>query len=186
MRLFVAVDLNEEARAAIAAEQHRVMAGLGDASRSLRWVGPARLHLTLVFIGEADELQGARIVDAMSGPIDLPSFRLSFGGIGIFPSRGNPRALFVGVVDGLAEAVELQRRVVERLQGVGVSPEAGPFRPHLTLARWRHGRASGRRLVAPGRSGIVAVVDVTETMLYQSQLSPTGPSYTPLARASLT
>ncbi len=59
MRLFVAIDLSDEARAAAAAEQKRLAAALGGGRSSLRWVKPDQLHLTLAFLGEVDEARGA-------------------------------------------------------------------------------------------------------------------------------
>ena len=64
MRLFVAVDLDENARWAIAAEQKRLMATRAGSSKSLRWVRPEQMHLTLVFVGNVDEAVGSPMVEA--------------------------------------------------------------------------------------------------------------------------
>ena len=60
MRLFIAVDLDDTARAAIAAEQKRVAAALGDARSAMKWVKPEHMHLTLVFLGEVSDPRCAR------------------------------------------------------------------------------------------------------------------------------
>src|SRR5262245_51634019 len=145
MRLFVAVDLDEAARAAVAVEQKRVAAALGDARKSVRWVKPDHLHLTLVFLGEVPEEQAVTIAAAVGRPLDASSFDVTFQGIGVFPPHGPPRAVWIGVTDGAAELIELQRTLAERVAREGLALESRPFQPHLTLGRWRNSRPSDRR-----------------------------------------
>src|SRR5439155_5471748 len=123
MRLFVAVELDENARWAIGAEQKRLMSTRAGSSKSLRWVRPEQMHLTLVFVGNVDDAVGASIVDAMSGEVAAEPFTLAFGRLGIFPPRGDPSVLWLGVTDGVREAVALQRAVADRLEPAGVARE---------------------------------------------------------------
>src|SRR5262249_49098694 len=96
VRLFVAVELGERARAAIAEEQGRLRAIAAKGSR-VRWVGPEQLHLTLVFLGEVDPARAAGVVQAIGRPIERAPIELTFAGIGAFPPRGAPRALWIGL-----------------------------------------------------------------------------------------
>ena len=185
MRLFVAVDLDDAARIAIAAEQKRVAAAMGDA-RSVTWVKPDRMHLTLVFLGEVSDEHAPAIVDSVSRPVAMPAFSITFQGLGVFPSRGGPRALWVGITDGSAELSELQREIAGRVTDAGVVLDSRPFHPHLTLGRWRQSRPSDRRRVlSASRPDVVARVAVAAATLYQSRISSAGPTYTALARATL-
>lgn len=185
MRLFTAIDLALEARAAIAGEQQGIVAALADAARSLRLVRAEHMHLTLVFIGEVADVSGGAIVEAMARPIPLPPFELVFGGVGVFPSRGAPRVLWLGVLDGAREAIEVHAHVAGRLLAAGVPLADRPFRPHLTLARWRDSRPSTRPRFTESASA-VARTRVEAVTLYQSRVSSAGPSYTALAHAPLT
>lgn len=181
MRLFTAIELTEEAREAIATEQQRITAALKRSS--FRPVRSEHLHLTLTFIGEVSEERASGIVKAMAGDIPLKPFRIVFAGIGAFPPRGAPRALYVGVVDGADETVELQRHLAGRLEAVGVELERRPFHPHVTLGRWRESRPSDRpnaRSSAP-----VVAIEVSAVTLFQSRISSSGPTYTRLATARL-
>ena len=185
MRLFVAVDLDDTARTAIAAEQKRVAAVVGDA-RSVTWVKPDRMHLTLVFLGEVSDAHAPAIVDSVSRLVAMPAFSITFQGLGVFPSRGGPRALWVGITDGSAELSELQREIAGRVTDAGVVLDSRPFHPHLTLGRWRQSRPSDRRRVqSASRPDVVARVPVAAATLYQSRISSAGPTYTALARATL-
>ena len=184
-RLFVAIDLPDEARAAIAAEQRRIMAKL-DPRRRVTIVRTEHMHLTLVFIGEVDEARRAAIAEQMAHDIDQPAFDLVFGGIGVFPPRGAPRVLWLGVSRGSDLAIDLQHRVSARLQAAGVEPERRPFNPHLTIARWRESRpADAERVIEPAGGGTVATVRVTAVTLYESRLSSAGPTHMSLTHARL-
>ena len=103
MRLFAAVDLSDDARAAIAAEQQRIATDLGAAARSLRFVRAGQMHLTLAFIGEIAEDRAASIVDVMGNDVARAPFQLVLGGVGTFPPGGAPRVLWLGVVRGAEE-----------------------------------------------------------------------------------
>jgi len=185
MRLFVAIDLDDAARTAIADEQKRLTRAFGRADRSLRWVNAEQMHLTLVFIGHVDEARAAALVDTMSGDIGMSPFAMAFAGIGVFPPRGAPSVLWLGVGPGAREAVDLQRTVADRLEKVGVARERRPYHPHLTLARWRVARASDRRVVEANRDEEIARIEVASVTLYQSHLSSTGSTYDVLTRAPL-
>jgi len=187
MRLFVAIDLSDQARAAVVAEQKRLAAALGDGRSSLRWVRPPQLHLTLTFLGEVDEARGPAIVDALTERLAVPVFTIAFGGVGLFPPDGPPRVVWLGVARGARETIEVEREVAGRLDRIGLAREARPFRPHLTLGRWRTSSpADRRRLLAGAGAGEIVSMPVPFVTLYQSRLSPDGPTHTPLVRAALT
>ncbi len=187
MRLFVAIDLNDDAKAAIVGEQKRLKQVLtGSDLSSARWVEPEGMHLTLVFLGEVDQARGAAVIDAMQADVDAAPFRLAFAGLGVFPPRGAPSVLWIGVSAGLHELTSVQRLVAGRIARTGVELEKRPYHPHLTLARWRGARHDDRRRVIAADPGAeVAHVDVAAVTLHQSRLSSTGSRYTTLARAEL-
>src|SRR5262245_7644208 len=125
MRLFVAIDLTDEARLAVAAEASRIRRELG--GKSGTWVRPEQMHLTLVFIGETDETRAGQIVDLIGHAFPIAPFCLVFGGLGVFPPHGAPKILWIGAHQGSSDAIELQRLVVDRLRPAGVEPEERPF-----------------------------------------------------------
>ena len=187
MRLFVAVDLSEEARQAMAAEQRRIAAALARGQTSLKWVRPEHMHLTLVFLGSVDEARVPAVIDALGRDVHTAPFDMVFDGVGAFPPRGAPRVLWTGVTEGAAQLVVLQRDVGQRAAALGIALEDRPFNPHLTLGRWRESRPRDReRALASEGLGAMARVRVERATLYESRLSPSGPTYTALAHANLT
>jgi 2'-5' RNA ligase len=198
MRLFIAVDLPDEARQAIAVRQKLWAGPLSKSKDALKLVEPSRMHLTLLFIGEAREARVPAMVESMNAPASMAPFDVMFGGVGVFPPRGAPRVLWIGVTDGAAHLERLQHEIAERVRAVGIALDDRPFHPHLTLGRWRGAerrrpstdrRSTPERLrrevAALDRSDRIACVRVTRATLYQSLLSSSGPAYTALAHANL-
>jgi RNA 2',3'-cyclic 3'-phosphodiesterase len=185
-RLFIAVDVDEPTRVQVA----HVVSGL---SRSLTrtqhppritWVPSERQHLTLCFLGGADAALEHRALSALALPMPVAPFDLAFDGIGLFPARGSPRVLWLGITEGLASLRQLHDLLQQR---IGARP--GPhekFTPHLTLARFRDrvGRAEVAKLSEMKASAGPCRID--RVTLYESRLSPEGPSYSVLATALLT
>ena len=187
MRLFVAIELDDEARRAIGAEQNRLQETLRDEPRtSLKWVRPEHMHLTLAFMGDLADDRGAIVADAMRGPFRGQPFVVIFGGLGVFPPRGEPRVLWLGLKTGAREVIAVHQRVRDRLVALGIALEQRAFHPHLTLARWRAAQHQERRRVLSGDDQRdVARIEVDAVTLVQSRLSSTGPTYMTLASARL-
>jgi 2'-5' RNA ligase len=186
--LFVAVDVDRETRDAaerLAATLRRAHPGV---DRALRWVDVANLHLTLRFLGERDDAEALQHVLAPS--FSEPRFFLEWTAPGWLPPHGRPRVFCVDMGAGAECLHRVAGELSARLQSLGVPPEDRPFTAHLTLARVRDGADPAvigplRRLVsglafAPGRQ-----VPVDNVVLYESRLSPKGPTYVPLLRSRL-
>ena len=125
-RLFVAIDLPEQVKDAVAGIAGRELVGA-------RRVPREQLHLTLRFIGDADETMFQAVKRALSG-VKGRSFSLTLKEVGHFPPGRHPRVLWVGMEES-APLRELQQVVELALIGAGISPEERGFSPHITIAR---------------------------------------------------
>src|SRR5438093_11918407 len=132
MRLFVAADVPDAAREAIAAEQKRIASALSERERersrgagALTWVKAEHSHLTLVFLGDVEDARVASVVDAVGRDIDAPPFDVVFEGLGAFPPRGAPRVLWIGVASVASQLIELQRELARRRDALGRPTESG-------------------------------------------------------------
>ena len=188
MRLFVGIELDAAAVAAagaLAAELRTRAERLAPHAR-LTWIPPQRMHLTVRFIGEANADEAQSIRGVLQAPLALPPFALTIRGTGTFPARGAPRVIWAGLTEGRDVLLAVERVVTARLQAAGIPPEARPYSPHLTIARVRD--ASGLR-AGPLLDGLVeAVVGTTRVeaiTLFESQLSPKGPTYREDLKTSL-
>ena len=186
MRLFVALDVDDTIRQRAAALIDALSVRLGSDAARIGWVPPDRMHLTLLFIGHVDANTATDIQGRLSAPYGRDPFGLLFGGLGLFPPKGQPRVVWVGIESGGAEVQQLHLDTVRRLEGVPFRRESRLFSAHLTLGRFREaGPARMRRellAVPPPEIGRCTIDAVT---LYESRLSSRGPTYIPLMRSPL-
>ncbi len=156
--------------------------------RGLRAVSPHQLHFTLNFFEELPEARVAAAKEAAArAATAVSSFSLALSGLGTFPPRGPARVLWVGCRDGSDRLVSLAAAVEKEFTLEGFAAEARPFSPHLTLARVKDPRAARDILafVSANASFDGGTSPVTELVLYQSVLGPSGAAHTPLSRAPL-
>jgi RNA 2',3'-cyclic 3'-phosphodiesterase len=188
MRLFIAVELSLAARvgaADVSGALQRELSNRAPRAR-LTWVPTDRMHLTIRFLGDLDETMREAIESTLAAPLDTVAFTLTLGGVGAFPPRGAPRVLWLGIAQGLTDLQCLERDVTRRLQIAGIPEDSHAFNPHLTLARVRD--PQGLRLpadltgVVEPRHGSTHIDAIT---LFESRLSPRGPTYLPLRRTPL-
>jgi len=176
MRLFVAVHLSEEVRAALAAVQERLRSVRGEVS----WVRPGNLHLTLKFLGEVEAERLPSLQDALAEAARATApFRAAVTGVGSFGGR-IPRVIWAGVGEGGVALTALAGRVEAALAGIGFPRESRPFAPHLTLGRVRSPRNAAELVQAVRReaTGAFGAVAVEAFHLMESQLHPQGSIYT--------
>lgn len=168
-RLFVAIDLPE----AIKAQLKLICTGLDGA----KWVSHQQMHLTLRFIGDADETQQTDIQTGLA-TIHATSFKMSLAGVGQFPPKGKPRVLWVGI-EAEAELNPLQQKIEHIIRAVGFAPDDHAFSPHITLARFKMppSRENMQRYMEHHQSFRTEALDVKQFILYSSQLTPSGSIY---------
>lgn len=190
MRLFIALDIDKDIRGRIAEFRDQMRRFAPD----VRWAGPETFHVTLQFLGETkklDEVQHA-LQQVQASPIAI-----SFRDAGFFPNPKSPRVFWVGMeADG--HLAELVGTIAKALQPLGFERDAGPLKPHLTLARAGSGRPRPvpKERLAPGLQQVRAKLETMsplefgtmtarEFCLYESKLSPAGAKYTKLSRYPL-
>ena len=188
MRLFVAAEIDPTlARelARVAGEVRKRVDSRAPRAR-LTWVAEDRLHFTVRFIGEADESRASTIKAALAPPLSLEPFELTMAGIGAFPPKGRPRVIWAGIGEGSDRLVGVEREVTARLATCGIPAEAREYSPHLTLARVRDAASLRARDVLEGvPQGPFGATRVDAITLFESRLSPKGPTYVALQRTPL-
>lgn len=186
VRVFLALELPLSLRTRLATLQS---AFAGQAP--VKWSSPALLHITVRFLGNISTERLRALCDAArEAAASVPAFTLALAGVGAFPNDRVPRVLWVGIAQdaGYTRLQELFSRTEEALSAHGFSREERAFAPHITLARVRDGatpaerRALGdalRRLKE--RADVHGTWQVKELIVMRSDLSRSGPTYTPLA-----
>lgn len=176
VRSFVAIELAPALREALGDLQSRLRPRLG----GIRPVRPEGIHLTLRFLGPASPSRLERLSPRLCAAAEAcPPGDAPVRGVGMFPDRGSPRVLWLGIE--LPEPLlELQRECERAARAAGFEPESRAFRAHLTLGRWRE------QAIRPE----LPEVDLGQTRLerltlFRSELRRDGAVYTPLARYRL-
>ena len=183
IRSFFAIDLPES----FIEEIRRLQGGLRRSGADVKWVRPESVHLTLKFLGDvAEEVIEPLAESAGRAVIDLPPIRLTPHGLGVFPGRGRPRVIWLGLDGDLSGLTVLQGRIEDIAADHGFGKEKRAFTPHLTLGRVRSTRGRSELIremdrQKPGAAEFIA----REVILFKSDLKPSGAVYTALKRLSL-
>jgi 2'-5' RNA ligase len=186
MRCFVAVDVSEEVRAAMA----RAQAGLRAAAprADVRWVAPAAFHMTLAFLGEIPDADVPALAHALEpAAARRRAFGLAARGVGGFPSPRRPRVVWAGVSGGVGELAGLAAETQAALVPFGFVPEKRDFRAHVTIGRVRSPRdlAPLAAALEAGAGLELGAWTAGEVVLYRSRLRPTGAVYEAVSRLPL-
>jgi 2'-5' RNA ligase len=188
VRLFVGVELDAaivDVAAAVIDDLRRAVAERAPRAR-ISWLTRDRLHLTLAFIGNVDDGRLQAIHTQLRPPYSTGRFDVGLGGLGVFPERGHPRVVWVGIETGRDLLHALAEEVTTRLAGAGIEREERDYNPHLTLARVREPGDLRADVLLSGRDGIVLGTSVVRAItLLESRLSPKGPSYRAIERMAL-
>jgi len=177
MRLFVALNLSDEVRTAIAKFSEELRMGF----LSARWTRTEGIHVTLKFIGEVPEERVTQIENALSSVNSATPVEMNFRGAGFFPDERRPRVLWIGI-DGTPNLAEIAAQIERQLEPLGVARESREFKPHLTLARISESRGIEKLRDALRKHGPIdfGTVRTNEMNLYQSELGRDGAKYTRL------
>jgi 2'-5' RNA ligase len=184
MRAFIAIAFPEELRGHVKKLQERIE--MTDADIAL--VGTNELHYNLKFLGEISEAQ-ADAVKAVLGEVaaQFDRFKLHAAGFGAFPSNQYARVVWVGAKEGSQQLKAIAELLDLKLSEIGFKKEERPFEPHLTVGRVRSARNKPELilLLRELAERDIGTFDVTSLMLFESKLSPQGPTYEHLHTAWL-
>ncbi len=180
-RCFVAIDLdNEVVKNALIKAQRTIESSGAD----VKSVERENIHITLRFLGEIPEVQTARVADAVRS-VEFKPIKLSFEGVGVFPSSARPSVIWAGVTGEVPEVLYVFSRLERLLKDLGFEPERRGFQPHLTLCRVR----SSRNISALGdvlkelKDARFGELEVKSIRLKKSVLTGRGPIYSNIAES---
>lgn len=174
-RLFIAIPV--EPQKPLMALLSKLKNDLTD--EKINWVKPENLHFTLLFLGETDKKTIPAIISALDEvSASFNSFDGKLKGLGYFPSRGNPRVLYVNLVDE-NNMGKIAEKVHQAMQSFGFKHDYKEFVPHLTLARIKFLKDKTHffNLVKSEAETEIQNFTAKQIILYESILQPSGPVY---------
>jgi RNA 2',3'-cyclic 3'-phosphodiesterase len=176
-RIFAAIDISAEAREHVVQYIKTLRREADD--RNAKWEREEKLHITLKFAGDLDEigLAGlARKVETAAG--EISPFTITINGTGAFAKRRSYSAILWLALEA-SPTVAGQDPFIEIVSFL--ETDAGPrqkFKPHLTLARLKEPKRF-QHLIAAHLAADLAPVSFTasELVIYESELKPAGSVY---------
>ncbi len=175
MRAFIAIPLPQEIKQVLEKLQNHLRTSQTD----VRWVDLEQSHLTLAFFEKIDPSQVPLLVDKITQIVsEISPLSLSVRGLGAFPSWTRPRVVWTGLQGG-EPLVQLNKKIVDALEGIGFPQEEHSFQPHCTLGRIRssHNQLKLVHLARPLEREEYGSFTVNHLILYESQLRIHGPLY---------
>jgi 2'-5' RNA ligase len=189
LRTFIAIELDRALKDDLGRLQERLRSQV--APRSVRWVRPEAMHLTLKFLGDTPLEKTKEVEGALAlATAEVPPFTFTVAGLGCFPNTRRPRVVWVGLQEITGALVRLRDAVETHVAPLGFPTERRSFKPHLTLGRvQRYASKSEIReigdVVAASAAGIGIEMAVREVCYIKSDLKPSGAVYTTLAAVKL-
>jgi 2'-5' RNA ligase len=185
MRAFIAIELSNEIRDAIA----QIQSHLKYSGADVKWVEKDNIHLTLKFLGEITEEKCEKIKTILD-EIGKSTKTFELSGpfcIGAFPNINYPRVIWIGLDKGAKEAAVLAEKIDEALSRIGFQKESRPFAAHLTIGRVRSqkNKEALKEKISNLQLATCSLQLIRSVSVFQSALTPKGPIYTRLHEARL-
>jgi 2'-5' RNA ligase len=172
MRLFVALSVPEglaRKAAALASELPQ---------EAITPVKPESMHLTIRFIGEADEAAKLEIIRRLK-EIRFAPIRCALRGVGVFPDESYVRVAWAGV-ESQGALESLAKDIIDALAGYGKEEGKG-FTAHLTIARVRR-KIDPKQFLSRHKDEEFGDFDIRSFELKESIMSPgSSPVYKTVA-----
>lgn len=175
MRLFVAIEIPQDIRAAYAA----LLRELRGIAPQAKWVRAENLHVTLKFLGNTGPEKLEPLQSVLATVRSVKPVTLEFRGLGFFPSEERPRVFWAGM-DASANLKLLASDIDHAAYRLRFPLEERPFTPHLTLARFEPPGIAPklRDAIRVHEAQSFGSLTTHEFHLTESKLKPTGAEYT--------
>ncbi len=185
LRLFIGVPLSMRSLRAVANAASDLQARSSSSNFDLRWVAPARYHVTLAYLGWSKPEVVPAVLDAVKLAIaGHKPFEMRCAELGGFPSLAKAKVLWAGINDRMGELASLAKKVSVACADLGFAMDEREFRPHVTMARIE-GQADLVKLVQESPAHVFSKSSVESLILYKSSVESNASEYEKIAQWSL-
>ena len=185
VRTFIAIEPGEPIQAAGEELAHRFSQSVD----GVRWVQKENIHLTLKFLGDVEDRELHSVCKVAANVAKkVKRFSVSATSVGAFPSNEKPSTIWIGASDDGQKLNQLHGSLEDALADIGFPIERRPFKGHLTLGRARSSRGGNPgllKLIEQYADHEFGVIAVKELVVFSSELSRSGPTYTTIGRCPL-
>lgn len=164
---------------------------LKQSGADVKWIELENIHLTLKFLGDADDkkLEGIKeiLADVASG---TRAFQAQINSLGAFPKIDFPRVIWAGLDKGDSETKGIVKALEEKISKLGIPKENKAFQSHITLGRTRSGINKDKLAAALDETNNSITKEnlefiVSKITLFKSTLTPKGALYEILHETNL-
>ena len=181
VRTFLAIPLPQQAKDAVRTLQRE----LQEKIPAVRWTPSENLHLTLNFFGDTPQESLEKIrVSMLSVKRRHRPFQVEVKGLGAFPSQHRPRIVWLGL-EPKSPLIKLHQDCRLFLAQAGITVEARPYSPHLTIGRVRKQSRDVTELFSSIGEASIGWLPVNKLTLFESRLCPGGAEHIPLMAVEL-
>lgn len=179
-RIFTAIDISDKAREKVFVYIESLRRRFPDLR--VGWEKAEKLHLTLNFLGDVDEISLINAENAVKKTArQISDFKLKIHSTGVFPNVTNAKILWLGL-DGEMNLLKTTNEILDNeCTKFGLAKEKRKFRPHLTIACLREPNKS-RQLAETHIQNVFppVVFEVKSIVIYESTLLSNGSIYSKL------
>lgn len=183
--LFVGIPLSMRSLKAVANAASDLKERSASSDLDLRWVAPARYHVTLKYLGwtKVDALPA--ICDAVGAAVEAhKAFDMRCRELDAFPSLAKAEVLWAGLDDRMGELSGLAKKIDDATTALGFPGETREFQPHVTMARLK-GARNLVKLVQDAPVRVFSKSWVDSLILYKSSVESETSEYEKVASWSL-
>jgi RNA 2',3'-cyclic 3'-phosphodiesterase len=184
-RTFIAIEMPADLRTDVIDYIKDLRDKVPDVSAS--WSREDNLHLTLKFLGDVPVARIGEVSAAASAAARASGpFELILAGSGVFPTRGKPNVLWIGIEDPRGGLHSVQQSLEEECAARDFARDARAYHPHLTIARIRKPHGAKDLATAHLASDFgTRTFTAKELVLFRSELLPQGSRHTAVSRHAL-
>lgn len=179
LRLFIACKLNKD----IMEKCAEIQKNIKDLNLDVKWVSSENMHITLKFLGPVKPEH----LENLSQKLQLVArnhicFDMAIENIGVFPTLGNPKVIWIGSGKGSDKIMLLEKDIESALKDFNMPKEEKIFNAHITLGRLKTSKNKDKLadFIEKNKYLFIAKMEIKYFTLFQSQLTAKGPIYSDL------
>lgn len=179
-RLFLAMQMSPKIQQKVGS----LIQELQQKAPEITWINRENLHVTLYFFGEVavEQIERDIIPNVQRVLSSEPPLDLACGGIGVFPNWKYPKVIWAGITGDTDRLLLLHDHLAHAMAAFKFKKDKRLFRPHLTIGRADKIRKDAHVVQLVEHLGPIVFGQMRlETLtLFRSELTKTGPVYTPV------
>ena len=179
VRSFISIEISESVVCSLQKTIQQLERGSGLSQlKSVRWVKPDNIHLTLLFLGNQPVDQLAQLGSILANALkETKPFDIELNRLGGFP--GKKSHIIAANILPSEKLKQLHQCVASKAADLQIDYDNKPFKPHITMARLK------TKQLIDFDIDLSSKVPVSKVQIMQSDLTSEGPIYHSLCDIAL-